>query len=498
MLASLAAIRTHERGGSLADAAIAASAVTSVVLHHAAGIGGDAFLIYRDGRSGHVYGLNASGTAPALATAGGFADGIQQHGPRASLVPGLVAAWDTLHRRFGRLPWRRLFEAALDAAAGHVVSDVAAERAGAEMKSLAADPGCAALYIPGGTPVPRGSILRQPALAATLRAIAGYGADVFYRGAVAEQTDVFFRAQDGLLRASDLADYRPLWVEPLTGGYRGHTVHVMPPNSCGALLLLQLDGLAAVESARLRDSTLFRIACQMSAMRAAFAGGVPLIADPLAIPDAVGRLLSPEAKTRVREAVLAGGASEKMPDSGGTSCLVLADAEGNAISLVQSVFNVFGAMLLDPETGILFNNRMHGFSHDPRSANVVAPGKRPAHTLCPVLVEDPHGLRFAMATPGGLSQTLTNVQVLAHLIDCGMNVQQAVEAPRWCNTRRGDFLIERSFPDDFAGKLSDMGHRAERRDDGYFYGSAKVAERLPFGTLAGSADFRREAFALGC
>jgi gamma-glutamyltranspeptidase/glutathione hydrolase len=176
---------------------------------------------------------------------------------------------------------------------------------------------------------------------------------------------------------------------------------------------------------------------------------------------------------------------------------VLADSEGNAVSLVQSVFNVFGAMLLDSATGILFNNRMHGFSHDPRHPNVVAPGKRPSHTLCPVLVECDGRLRFAMATPGGLSQTLTNMQVLAHLVDCGMDPQAAVEFPRWCNTRSGDFLIERSFPEEFAATLSAMGHRASRRDDGYFYGSAKVVEALPAGTLAGGADFRREAFALG-
>ncbi|MDE2475339.1 MAG: gamma-glutamyltransferase, partial [Alphaproteobacteria bacterium] len=185
-------------------------------------------------------------------------------------------------------------------------------------------------------------------------------------------------------------------------------------------------------------------------------------------------------------------------DSGSTSCLVFADAEGNALSLVQSIFNVFGAMLLDPATGILFNNRMHGFSHDPNSANVVAPGKRPAHTLCPVLVERDGGLRYAMATPGGLSQTLTNVQVLSHLIDCGFDVQQSVEFPRWCNSKSGQFLIERGFPEHFTEVLlRDMGQRAVVRDDAYSFGSAKVVELGSRGTLAGGADFRREAFALG-
>jgi len=496
-LASLAAVRIFERGGNLADAAIAASAVTAVVLHHAAGIGGDAFLLYREGRSGRVYGLNASGTAPALATPEHFANGIAPHGPCASVTPGLVAAWDALHRRFGRLPWRRLFEAALEAAAGHVISAVAAERSAAEADQLT-DPGCAALYLPDGHPLSRGSIVRQPALFATLREIASLGAEAFYRGVIAENIAAFFEAHGGLMRASDLADYHPVWSDSLTTEYRRHIVHVMPPNSCGPLLLLQLDGISAVKPQSLADSALLRIACQMSAMRAAFAAGVPLIADPASVPNSVEQLLSSEMKARMRAAVLAGESSARTPDSGGTSCLVLADAEGNAISLVQSIFNVFGAMLLDPATGILFNNRMHGFSTDPRSANVVAPGKRVSHTLCPVLVERDGKLRFAMATPGGLSQTLTNMQVLSHLVDCGMNVQQAVEAPRWCNTRRGDFLLEQSFPADFPVRLSERGHRAERRYDGYFYGSAKVVEVLASGAIAGGADFRREGFALGC
>jgi gamma-glutamyltranspeptidase/glutathione hydrolase len=445
-----------------------------------------------------VHGLNSSGTAPALATPERFATGIAPHGPCASVVPGLVAGWDALHQRFGRLPWGTLFEAALDAAAGHPVSEVAAERSAAEADQLTADPGCAALYLPDSQPRSRGGILRQPALFDTLKQIASFGAEAFYRGPLAEATGAFFEARGGLLRSSDLATYKPAWSDPLTTDYRQHTVHVMPPNSCGALLLMQLDGLSAAQSAALRESALFRIGCQMSAMRAAFASGIPLIADPASVPDAAEQLLSAEMKARMKSAVLAGASGAKTPDSGGTSCLVLADAEGNAVSLVQSVFNVFGAMLLDPATGILFNNRMHGFSLDPRSANLVAPGKRVSHTLCPVLVERDGNLRFAMATPGGLSQTLTNAQVLSYLLDCGMDVQQAVEAPRWCNTRRGDFLLERSFPEDFPAKLSERGHRAERRDDGYFYGSAKVVEALSAGSLAGGADFRREAFALGC
>ena len=494
---SLAAIRIFEQGGNVVDAMIAASAATAAVLGHAAGIGGDCFLIYHEAASGRTHGLNASGTAPALAEPSRFEGGMKAHGPLAPVVPGLVRAWDVMHRRFGRHSWRRLFDAAIDLADAHPVSQVAATRALVQKDELAGDPGCAGLYLPGGAPIGTGAILHQPALATTLRTIAEEGADAFYRGAIAQRIDAFFAARGGLMRASDLAAYQPLWAEPIAAEYRGHRVHAMPPNSCGALMLMQLEGLCAVESAALAADPARRMGYQMSAMKAAFAAGVPSIADPAAVPDAAGRLFSPETRAYMRAAVLERGGPNPGPDSGGTSCLILADAEGNAISLVQSIFNVFGAALLDPETGILFNNRMQSFAHQPGKPNSVAPRKRPAHTLCPVMVLRDGRMRFAMATPGGLSQTLTNVQVLSNLLDCGLDVQASVEAPRWCNTRTGDFLMEREFPESMVADLAAMGHKATRRDDGYFYGSAKAIELLPSGALAGGADFRREGFALG-
>jgi gamma-glutamyltranspeptidase/glutathione hydrolase len=454
--------------------------------------------LYREAASGRTYVLNASGTAPDSATPSRFAGGMKAHGPLACVVPGLVRAWDAMHRRFGRLEWRTLFDAAIDLAQSHPASQVAATRASVQRDELARDEGCAALYLPGGQPIGAGDILRQPALAGTLRFIADDGADAFYTGAIACKTDGFFKARDGLMRASDLAAYRPLWVEPIATAYRGHEVQAMPPNSCGALLLMQLDGLSAVESGALAADPGRRMGSQMSAMKAAFAAGVPSIADPESVPGAARHLLSPEMKAAMRAAVLELAHRDVGKDSGGTSCLILADAEGNAISLVQSIFNVFGACLLDPETGILFNNRMQGFAHEPGKPNSVAPGKRPAHTLCPAMVLRGGHLRFAMATPGGLSQTLTNVQVLNYALDCGLDVQAAVEAPRWCNTKTGDFLMEREFPQNVVTALAGMGHKAKRRDDGYFYGSAKMIEWLPSGALAGGADFRREAFALGC
>jgi gamma-glutamyltranspeptidase len=412
------------------------------------------------------------------------------------VVPGLVRAWDMMHARFGRLPWKDLFDPAIELAQGHPVSKVLAERLPENRDALAADPGCAALYLPQGRPVAVGDVLRQPALAASLKAIAEQGADEFYCGDLARRIARHQEERGGLIRASDLAAYAPLWVEPIATDYRGHRVEVMPPNSYGILLLMQLNGLAALDSEILTQSIARRLGYQISAMYAAFEG-VPLIADPQAVPDAIDRLLGPQATAAMRSAVLGTAGGQRVADRGGTACLLLADQHGNAVSLVQSVFNVFGSMVLDPATGILFNNRMQGFTHRPGKPNSVGPGRRPAHTLCPVLVRRGDRLRYALATPGGLSQTLTNVQVLSYLLDEGRDVAAAVEAPRWCNTRTGDVLLDGEFAPSMVAELARMGHKAERAEDAYFYGSAKAIELLDTGTLAGGADYRREAFALG-
>jgi len=496
--ASLAGIAALNRGGSLADAMIAASAVLTVVLSHATSLGGDCFILYHDAASGRTLGLNASGIAPAAANPESFAGGMKTRGPLAPVVPGLIRAWEAIHRRFGGLAWRELFDDAIDLAEnGHPASRVLADRCADERALLAADPGCAALYLPGGRPLRAGELFREPALANTLRAIAEDGPDSFYRGETARRIAAYFEARGGVMREADLAAVEPIWVEPVASAYRGHTVTVMPPNSYGILLLMQLAGLAAVQGAELAADPVRRVALQMSAMKAAFEHGRALIADPRAVPDAAARALAPEMNEKMRAAVLATASKTRVPERGGTSCLMLADASGNAICVVQSVFSVFGSAFLEPSTGILFNNRMQGFTHRPGLANSVGPGKRPAHTLCPVMVLRNGRPRYVLASPGGVSQTLTNAQVLTHLIDGGRDVAAAVEAPRWCTAQDGRFLIESEFPESVLPALAAMGHEASRSPDPYFYGSAKAIEILPGGTLAGAGDHRREAFALG-
>lgn len=496
--ASQAGMAIHRRGGNTVDAMIAASAALTVVLGHATSLGGDCFILYHEAATGRILGLNSSGMAPQLATPDHFADGMKAQGPLAPVVPGLVAAWETMHRRFGKLPWRALFDDAIALAEAHPISAVLARNIGLSRTALAADPGCAGLYLPGGRPLTHGDTLRQPALAAVLRQVAEGGVEAFYRGPIAEKIDAFMTERGGLMRAADLAGFAPLWVEPAATTYRGHRVSVMPPNSYGMLLLMQLNGLKALERGALTADPVRRIGYQMNATKAAFAYGVPLIADPRMVPDAVDRLLGPDMVERMQRAVLGEAPSPRVPDRSGTSCLLVADASGNAVCVVQSVFAVFGSYCRDPGTGILFNNRMSGFTARPGEANTVAPGKRPAHTLCPVMVQRDGRLRYLLASPGGLSQTVTNTQVLGRLIDDGVDVAAAVEAPRWCNTTHGDdFLVERELPESFIPALAAMGHKTRRAEDPFYYGSAKAIEILPSGNFAGAGDHRREAFALG-
>jgi len=403
-----------------------------------------------------------------------------------------------MHRRYGTLPWRSLFDDAIALAEEYPVSHSLAERFSSSLEGIKVDPGCASVYMPNGRAIQIGDMLRQPALARTLRTIADEGADAFCRGALAQRIDEFFEERGGLIRASDLAAYDPLWTEPAISDYRGHQVEVMPPNSLGVLLLMQLNGLSALDSATLMENAGRRAGYQMSALKAAAGLSKRWIADPRGVPDAVAHLTGGKMTAQMQAAVCAPAAPTRVRNTGGTACLLIADEYGNAVSMVQSVFNVFGAVLLDPETGIMFNNRMQGFTHRPDHPNSVAPGKRPAHTLCPVLVRRDGCARYALATPGGISQTLTNVQVINYLIDGGMDVAAAVDAPRWCNTKTGEFLLEASFPESIIATLADMGHSASQADDPYYYGSAKAIELLPSGMLAGAGDRHREAAALGC
>ena len=497
-LASLSGLRTLERGGSVADAMIATSAVLSTVLPHATSFGGDAFIIYHDAKAEKTEGLNASGFAPNGATPEYFKDGMILHGPNAASVPGMVRGWERLHQKHGKLPWKDLFADAINLAAeGHPVSRVLAN-ALLLFDHVRKDPGCASVYMPGGIPVKPGDIVKQPALAETISQIAENGSSVFYEGEIAKTLTKYCAENGGLLSAADFEGYEPEWVDTLHTNYRNLDVHVMPPNSYGILMLMQLNGLNILPQEAFTGSDADRLAYLMAARRTAFDEGIPYICDPAIHPPPIDELLGTNMLEKLQGAVLAAApGQQKKPGVGGTSCITIADGNGNAVSIVQSVFHVFGSAFLDPGTGILLNNRMTGFVTNPEHRNVVAPGKKPSHTLNPVIVFKDGKIKYLLTTPGGPAQTISNIQVLTNMVDRGMEISAAIEAPRWSIDGKANVLIDDEFPQNVEQTLNSRGFQISRASGASYFGSSKCIEVFDNGVLCGGADHRREAYAAG-
>lgn len=496
-LASTAGMRTLDRGGSLVDAMITTSSVLCVVLQQATSLGGDAFFLYHDAAEGKTIGLNATGHAPDGATPEYYKDGIPDRGPNAVSVPGMVRGWERLHQKYGKLEWATLFEDAIEIAEAHPASRVLTAGLDLFRKDVMADPACKALYFNGEERIQAGDILRQPALAESLRKIARGGSAVFYEGEIGKSIGDYAEKNGGLLKADQFAGYEPEWVTPLQTDYRGHTVQVMPPNSYGILMLLQLNGLSALKPEQLADNDTDRLDYLIRAMQGAFTLGQPYVSDPRVVDIPVDRLLGPDTTKALQDIVVNGTDPSTFENKGGTSCIVIADGKGNAMSVVQSVFHVFGSAFMDPGTGILMNNRMTGFRVDPKDPRNVAPRKRPSHTLNPVMVLKGGKPKYLMTTPGGPGQTLSMVQVLTNLVDRKMELTTAIEYPRWSVSLDGKFLLETGYSDDVAKELERRGHAVVHGSGASYFGSAKTIEILDNGVLTGAADTRREAFAAG-
>ncbi|MEE2722617.1 MAG: gamma-glutamyltransferase family protein [Pseudomonadota bacterium] len=491
-------MRTLDRGGSLIDAMISTSATLSVVLQQATSLGGDAFFLYHDAEKGNTIGLNATGYAPDGATSDYYKDGIPDRGPNAVSVPGMVRGWERLHERYGKLPWEELFGDAIDAAEAHPSSRVLTAGLDLFRDDVMADPACHALYFDdAGNRLQAGDILRQPALADTLRRIAAERSVAYYEGDIAKSIGDYIVSNGGLLGADQFAGYEPEWVEPLGTNYRGYTVQVMPPNSYGMLMLLQLNGLSALSSEQIADNDTDRLDYLIRAMQGAFTLGQPYISDPRVVDIPVDHLLGDETSKNLQDCVVNGTNPSTFENKGGTSCIVIADGDGNAMSVVQSVFHVFGSAFMDPGTGILMNNRMTGFRVDETDPRNVAPRKRPSHTLNPVMVLKDGKPKYLMTTPGGPGQTLSMVQVLTNLVDRGMELTTAIESPRWSVGLDGSFMLEDGYPAEIAEELGRRGHEVKHGSGASYFGSAKTIEILDNGVLTGGADTRREASAVG-
>ncbi|CEK12544.1 gamma-glutamyltransferase [Chthonomonas calidirosea] len=440
-LAAAAGLKMLMDGGSFADAAIATSAVLCVTEPHASHLGGDAFLIVYEAATSKTYAFNGSGKAPQAATAEHFGRAIPTRGIRSVAVPGLVDVWHEFHQRWGRLSLSKVLEPAISYADQGYPVGFRTARVFRDSQALWQEFPATLRALTGQDHPPQaGQTIRQPALAKTLALIADTGREAFYEGALAEAIVRFCQAQGGMLSYEDLANHRTWIGEPIRTSYRGHTVHGQSPVSQGLLLLEELNLVEGFDLSQMGPLSADAIHVMVEAKKLAFADRARFLGDPDFVSVSVEKLLDKEyaaqrrGEIRMERASVPQSHSELAHD---TTYFCVMDADGNAVSFIQSVFWGYGSGIVVEDTGILLNNRLSGFSLDSKSPNFLQPGKRPLHTLNAWLITRPtpsgERVTYVGGTPGADWQVQTSLQVICNLLDFGMNPQQALEAPRWAH-----------------------------------------------------------------
>ena len=500
-LATAAGLAALRDGGSATDAAVAAAAVSAVVLPDSTSAAGDMFALVYDARTQKVTAFNGSGRAPRSMDRERFRGTFPEQGAVVSTVPGAVAGWADLLAAHGRFSLARALHSAIEYAAdGFPVSNGIARAIAEAAPRLAVDEGCARTFLPRGRALGPGEILQQPELAETLRTVAHEGADSFYRGSLAERIAAGVRRIGGEISLDDLAAHTTDRPEPLEITYRGLKVYGQPPVSQGHILL---EELAMAEGYDLKglgwgSAELVHLMVEMKKM--AFADRDHYAGDPHAVSFDARRLLEPAFIAARRSAL-----SDKATDGGApgallghTTYICAVDRDGNAVSFIESIFQLFGARAMVPGTGLLLNSRLTGFSLDAGSPNVLAPGKRPVHTLNAVMALENGIPRHVWGTPGAQAQVQTNFQLGVGLIDFGFEPQRAIEEPRWRHTVGKALELEGRFPEGLRSKLAAKGHKIQMLPDwDAGTGGAQIISIEPNGSFAGGADPRRDGHAAG-
>lgn len=481
------------QGGNAVDAAIATAITLTIVEPVSNGIGSDAFAIVWDGKQ--LHGLNASGRSPAAWTPEYFGGkGVPMFGWNAVTVPGAVSAWTELHAKFGKLAFERLFEPAISyGRSGFPVSPTVAEQWAAQVPLFENQPGFAQAFLPGGRAPMPGERFSLPDHAATLEAIAATNGEAFYRGELAAKLEAHALDNDGALRAGDLAAHRADWVGTVDGGYRGYTVHEIPPNGQGIVALIALGILEHFEMASLPADSADSVHLQIEAVKLAFADAQAYVADIEHMPWGPERLLDKEYLRR-RAALIDRGRAKPAAagaPAGGTVYLTAADAAGMMVSMIQSNYMGFGSGVVVPRTGISLQNRGANFVAAPGHPNAVGPNKRPYHTIIPGFVTKDGAAVMSFGVMGGMMQPQGHVQVMVRIADHGQNPQAACDGPRFRWVEGMQVSCEKGFPDSTLDELRRRGHDLIAVDDYNQFGSCQAIWRLEGGYFAAS-DPRRD------
>jgi gamma-glutamyltranspeptidase/glutathione hydrolase len=474
-LASSAGAQILARGGSAVDAAIAANAVLGVTEPMMCGLGGDMFAIYWDAKTGKLTGINGSGPAPkALSPEFLAKKGIQRmpaDGIHTATVPGAVDGWYRMHQKFGKLPWKELFQAAIAyAEQGYPVHEGVQEiwQSNQVVNRLKSQPDTERVFLPGGKAPATGQVFRNPEMAKAFRLIAEKGPEAFYKGEIAAAILKTSERLGGTMTAADLAAFSSEWVEPISTDYRGWKVYELPPNGQGMAALEMLNIMETSPAAAEGASSAAEVHKRIEAMKLAYSDLRRYNGDPHLSDIPVSRLLSKEyARQRAalidpKRAKCDVAAGE--PVSGDTTYLTVVDRDGNIVSWIQSLFGYFGSHVTVEGMGFLLHNRGSAFVLEPKHANVLAGGKRPFHTIIPAFMEkDDQHIGFGIM--GGSVQPLAHAQFVSNMVDFGMNVQGAMEAARFAkpNADGCNVSIEFRVPPATLQQLSERGHLVQIR-----------------------------------
>ncbi len=505
--ATLTALDVLRAGGNALDAAVAACAVLCVIEPQATGIGGDCFCLYVPAATGEVIALNGSGRAPAAATVDWYESrgitALENTSAHAVTVPGALSAWETLLAAHGRKGLDELLRPAIRFAdEGWPVHPRVAFDWAIFADKLRRNGAHA--FLPNGEAPRAGDRFRQPRLAETLRAVAKSGARAFYTGAIAADMVAGLRARGGLHTEADFAEglNAAEFVAPIRTSWRGHEVHQCPPNGQGLMTLMILGILEGFGAASDGAMGACRFHRHIEAARLAYRDRDAFLADPAQVEVPVGRLLDPAYLTRLRALIDDDRAMPELsmaeagaPPHRDTVYLCVVDADGNACSFINSLFEGFGSAILAEQSGVMLQNRGFGFRLERGHPNCIAPGKRPMHTIIPgMLMRDGRSV-MPFGVMGGHFQPMGQSLLLTNLFDYGLDLQEAIDLPRLFPTG-GKLQVERGITAELCGRLSRLGHEPEPVVRPHGGGQAIRIDRAR-GCLIGASDPRKDGLALG-
>ena len=508
-LASQAGAQILAKGGSAADAAIAANAVLGVVEPMMDGMGGDLFAIEWDAKTGKLSGLNSSGWAPEKLTPALLEQKGFKHMPGQGIfsvtVPGCVRGWEALHKKFGKLPWAELFQPAIYYAQhGYPVTEVVETYWRIEKEAMEKDLNGRRVFLINGQTPKVGQLFRNPEYARALKLVADEGPDAFYRGAIAKAILETSDRLGGVMTAADLADFQAEWVDPISTTYRGWTVYELPPNGQGMAALEMLNIFEKFPLPKWGFDSAEAFHVKLEAQMLAYADLKRYNADPRFVKVPVEGILSKQyaaeraATIDPDHAHCDVGPGDPAKYGNDTVYLTAVDKDGNIVSLIQSVASLFGSGIIVDDFGFPLQNRGSGFVLDPNHPDVLAPHKRPYHTIIPGFMQKGN-LHIGFGIMGGLNQPQAHAQFVSNVVDYGMNIQAALEAPRFTKLSFSgcQFMMEDRVPASVREALIKMGHQLDVRGDysSWFGGGQVVMHDASTGVNYGASSPRKDGAA---